>query len=71
VADQLSSEMWCATLDLQAPWWNKMAVAALTRLNAAVPERHVKKELTESMLSWLSGDSIARALDLLDDLLAN
>jgi hypothetical protein len=46
-----------------------MADAALARLAAPVPERHAKKELTER-LSWFSGDPVANALDLLDDLLA-
>ncbi|MEX2119725.1 MAG: hypothetical protein WD847_09030 [Pirellulales bacterium] len=70
VARQLSSATWRETLEREAPWWTKMGDAAITRLGAPVPESHVKRELTESRLSWDSGDPLLNALQLLDDILA-
>ena len=66
----LSIEVWRATLDGRAPWWRRMADAAIERLTAPVPESHAKRELKDSRLSWFSGDPVLNALDLLDDLLA-
>lgn len=69
-SEKLTKEQWLEALDKYAPWWRQITEAAIARLNSQLPDSHAKKELKNSHLSWMSGDPILHALELLDDVLA-
>jgi hypothetical protein len=61
-------EPWFDVLEKRAPWWKRMAEAAIKRLGEPVPESHAKREDKQSGFSFNSGDPVVHALDLLNQL---
>lgn len=67
---KLTSTTWREALDQNAPWWRSTVDAAITRLNAPLPESHAKKEMKTVRLSWTPDDPILNSLELIDEVLA-